>query len=279
MKFASLTDAGYGLVTDAGVQPVARSFLARYPTLRCALAAGALEAAAEAAAASEALAPDSVGYAPTIPDAGRILCIGMNYREHIREMGREPPEYPALFVRYPDSFAGHGQPLVRPKVSTHFDYEGELAIVIGKTARYVSRDEALSVVVGYTNLMDGSIRDFQRHTSQFTAGKNFPRSGAMGPWLVTADEIPDPGALDLRTTVSGEVLQQGSTGDLCIDVPAIIEYLSTTFELQPGDVIATGTPAGVGFARKPPRWLEPGDTVEVEISGLGVLRNPVIAES
>jgi 2-keto-4-pentenoate hydratase/2-oxohepta-3-ene-1,7-dioic acid hydratase in catechol pathway len=203
----------------------------------------------------------------------------MNYREHIREMGREPPAYPAMFVRYPDSLVGHGQALVRPQASRQYDYEGELAIVMGKAARRVSRDTALDYVAGYTGLMDGSIRDYQRHTSQFTAGKNFPGTGAMGPWLVTADELTQPSVLTLQTRVAGEILQQGELADLCIDIPDIIVYLSEIFALQPGDVIATGTPSGVGFARDPQRWLVPGDTVEVEISGIGVLRNTVTDEA
>jgi len=278
MRFASLAAGGYGLVTDGEIRPVPRPLLVRYPTLRCAIAADMLDEVAQAAAAVPAVPVDTVELAATIPDAGRILCIGMNYREHIREMGREPPAYPALFVRYPDSLVGHGQALLRPQASRQYDYEGELAIVMGKAARRVSREASLDYVAGYTGLMDGSVRDYQRHTSQFTAGKNFPRTGAMGPWLVTADELPQPSALTLQTRVAGEILQQGELADLCIDIPDIIVYLSQILELQPGDVIATGTPSGVGFARDPQRWLVPGDTVEVDISGIGVLRNTVTDE-
>ena len=278
MRFASLAAGGYGLVTDGEIRPVPRPLLVRYPTLRCAIAADMLDEVAQAAAAVPAVPVDTVELAATIPDAGRILCIGMNYREHIREMGREPPAYPALFVRYPDSLVGHGQALLRPQASRQYDYEGELAIVMGKAARRVSREASLDYVAGYTGLMDGSVRDYQRHTSQFTAGKNFPATGAMGPWLVTADELPQPSALTLQTRVAGEILQQGELADLCIDIPDIIVYLSQILELQPGDVIATGTPSGVGFARDPQRWLVPGDTVEVDISGIGVLRNTVTDE-
>jgi 2-keto-4-pentenoate hydratase/2-oxohepta-3-ene-1,7-dioic acid hydratase in catechol pathway len=279
MRFASLAAGGYGLVTDGEIRPVPRPLLARYPTLRCAIAGDALAEVAQAAAAVAPAPLDSAELAATIPDAGRILCVGMNYREHIREMGREPPAYPAMFVRYPDSLVGHGQALVRPQASRQYDYEGELAIVMGKAARRVSRDTALDYVAGYTGLMDGSIRDYQRHTSQFTAGKNFPGTGAMGPWLVTADELTQPSELTLQTRVAGETLQQGELADLCIDIPDIIVYLSVIFALQPGVVIATGTPSGVGFARDPQRWLVPGDTVEVEISGIGVLRNTVTDEA
>lgn len=279
MKFASLAAGGYGLVDSDGIRPVPESVLARYPTLRAALTADMLSWAAEAAAVGQPVAEDQLVLIPTIPDAGKIICIGMNYREHIKEMGREPPRYPAFFLRFNDSLVGHGQPVIRPRLSEKFDWEGELAVVIGRTARHVARADALDHVAGYTILQDGSLRDYQEHTSQFTAGKNFHQSGAMGPWLVTADEIPDPAALTLETRVSGEVMQQGEVADLCIDVPAIIEYLSGICELQPGDVIATGTPSGVGAGRKPPRWLVAGDVVEVEISGIGVLRNPVVDEA
>ncbi len=278
MRFASLAAGGFGLVSTDGIRPMPQGVLARYPTLRAAIAADMLGWAAEAAAAEATLAEDQVALLPTIPDAGKIICIGMNYREHIKEMGREPPRYPAFFLRFNDSLVGHGQPVVRPRLSDKYDWEGELAVVIGRTARHVTRDNALDYVAGYTILQDGSLRDYQEHTSQFTAGKNFHQSGAMGPWLVTADEIPDPAALTLETRVSGEVMQQGEVADLCIDVPAIIEYLSGICELRAGDVIATGTPSGVGAGRKPPRWLEAGDVVEVEISGIGVLRNPVVDE-
>ncbi|UCG71256.1 MAG: fumarylacetoacetate hydrolase family protein [Chromatiales bacterium] len=278
MKFASLAAGGYGLVDSDGIRPVPESVLARYPTLRAALSADMLSWAAEAAAAGEAVATDKLALIPTIPDAGKIICIGMNYREHIKEMGRKPPRYPAFFLRVNDSLVGHEQPLIRPRLSTHFDWEGELAAVIGHTARHVSRADALEHVAGYTILQDGSLRDYQEHTTQFAAGKNFHQSGAMGPWLVTADEIPDPAELTLETRVSGEVMQRGEIADLCIDVPAIIEYLSGIMELRPGDVIATGTPSGVGAGRKPPRWLVAGDVVEVEISGIGVLRNAVVDE-
>lgn len=278
MKIASLAAGGYGVVDEHGIRPVPDSVLARYPTLRCAIAADVLTWVAESAAAEQALAPDRLAFLPTIPDAGKIICIGMNYREHIAEMGREPPDYPAFFLRTNDSLAGHGQPVIRPRLSAKFDWEGELAVVMGRTARHVSRSDALNYVAGYTILQDGSLRDYQEHTSQFTAGKNFHRSGAMGPWLVTADEIPDPADLVLETRVSGEVMQRGELSDLCIDIPAILEYLSGICELRPGDVIATGTPSGVGAGRRPPRWLVAGDLIEVEVGGIGVLGNVVVDE-
>ncbi len=208
----------------------------------------------------------------------KILCVGVNYRPHIEEMGREVPEYPVIFTRFPSSLVADGEALIRPRVSEQYDFEGELAIVIGKSARYVSRENALDHVGGYCCFMDGTVRDWQRHTMQFTAGKNFERSGAIGP-VVPAAAIRDPASLELTTRVNGEVMQHGCIADLVFDIPYLVEYCSTFTRLEPGDIIATGTPGGVGAARTPPAWLRGGDTVEVEIRGIGVLRNPVREES
>ncbi len=209
------------------------------------------------------------------PETNRkILCVGVNYRPHIEEMGRDIPDYPVVFVRFPGSLVGDGEPLIRPRVSEQFDFEGELAVVIGKTARHVPKSDAYDFIAGYCCFMDGSVRDWQRHTGQFTAGKNFERSGAIGP-LVSAAHIEDPETLHLTTRVNGKVMQEGRIADLVFDIPTLVAYCSTFTELQPGDIIATGTPGGVGAARKPPVWLRDGDLVEVEISCLGVLRNPV----
>ena len=210
----------------------------------------------------------------TADTIGKILCVGVNYRPHIEEMGREVPDHPVVFVRFPESLVRDGEAIIRPSVSEQFDFEGELAVVIGREAHRVARDEALECVAGYCCFMDGSVRDWQRHTMQFTPGKNFDRSGAIGP-MVSASEIPDPTILELTTRVNGEVMQQGRVADLVFDIPALIEYCSTFTTLQPGDIIATGTPGGVGAARKPPVWLQDGDLVEVEISHIGVLTNPV----
>lgn len=213
------------------------------------------------------------------PDTNRrILCVGVNYRPHIEEMGREIPSHPVVFIRFPGSLVEDGEALLRPRVSEQFDFEGELAIVIGKTARHVARADAYDYIGGYCCFMDGSVRDWQRHTGQFTAGKNFERSGAIGP-TVPAASIPDPTQLELVTRVNGEVMQRGRIADLVFDIPSLIEYCSTFTKLEPGDVIATGTPGGVGAARKPPVWLRDGDSVEVEIPGVGVLKNPVQDES
>ena len=208
----------------------------------------------------------------------RILCVGVNYRPHIEEMGREVPEYPVVFTRFASSLVGNGDPLVRPLVSEQYDFEGELAVVIGRSAHRVSRERALDFVGGYCCFMDGSIRDWQRHTMQFTPGKNFDRSGAMGP-VVPAATVPDPTALTLTTRVNGGVMQHGAIRDLVFDIPFLIEYCSSFMELHAGDVIATGTPGGVGAARTPPVWLRDGDVVEVDIPGVGVLSNPVRDEA
>jgi 2-keto-4-pentenoate hydratase/2-oxohepta-3-ene-1,7-dioic acid hydratase in catechol pathway len=193
-------------------------------------------------------------------------------------MGREMPDKPVLFVRFSGSQVGHGQALVRPRVSTQYDFEGELAIIIGKRCRHVAQNEAFDVIAGYACFMDGSVRDWQRHTAQFTPGKNFHASGALGPWLTTTDEVDDVCALELQTRVNDDVMQAARVEDLIFDIPALVQYCSTFAELEPGDVIATGTPGGVGAARKPPVWLRAGDRVEVEIGQVGKLSNPVVDE-
>ena len=223
--------------------------------------------------------PGTVTWLPPVVAPARILCIGVNYHAHREEMGRgDDAPHPTVFVRWPSSLVGHGQPVVRPLESEAFDYEGELAVVIGRRGRRIAVADALGHVAGYSCFLDGSVRDWQRHTTQFTAGKNFDRSGAFGPWIVTTDEVPDPGALHVRTTVDGEVLQDSGTDLLIASVPELIAYCSSFTTLEPGDVIATGTPGGVGSARTPPRWLRPGETVEVTIRGVGTLRNPVADE-
>jgi len=268
----------YGLAADDRVREADKSFRQRYADLRDVIAAE-VESELACNVESEVHSFSDVRFLPVIPNANKILCVGANYRPHIEEMGRPVPDHPVVFIRFPDSLVGHGEPILRPKASEQFDFEGELAVIIGKRARYVSRDSALDHVAGYCCFMDGSIRDWQGHTPQFTAGKNFHRSGAMGPCMVSADEIPDPSLLKLTTRVNGELMQEGQVDELFFDIPRLIEYCSTFAELMPGDVLATGTPGGVGAARTPPLWLRPGDTVEVDISGIGVLRSPVRDES
>ncbi len=248
-----------------------------YPDVRALLAAGALAEAARHAGAMPDLPLDGLDFLPAVPGERKVLCVGLNYRAHVAESaGREVPENPRIFARLADSVIAHGAPMWRPRNSTHFDYEGELAAVIGRPGRHIPEARALEHVAAYTCFNDGSVRDFQKHS--VTAGKNFPATGPLGPWLVTADAIPDPAALTLVTRVNGQERQRSSTGDMILSVAALIAYISAFTPLAPGDVIATGTPEGVANARKPPPWLAPGDVVEVEISGIGVLRNPVVAE-
>ncbi len=277
MKLASFRIAGrnsYGAVMEDGIAAASKAFRQRYTDLRAVLEAGAAQELA-ANLGRERLSVGETEFLPPVTRPDKILCVGVNYRPHIAEMGRQVPEYPVVFVRFPGSLVGHGQPILRPRVSEQFDFEGELAVVIGKRARHVSKNDALEYVGGYCCFMDGSVRDWQRHTMQFTPGKNFEKSGAVGPCIVTADEIPDPSVLELATRVNGETMQQGRLAELVFDIPALVEYCSTFTELLPGDVIATGTPGGVGAARTPPAWLKQGDVVEVEIDGVGLLRSPV----
>jgi len=220
---------------------------------------------------------DHVVLHQVIPDAGRVICVGKNYHDHAKEMGGEAPTKPNLFMRTPQSLVGHHQSVVKPRLSEQYDYEGELAVIIGRGGRHIPEDKALSHVAGYSCFLDGSVRDFQKHS--FTAGKNFDSSGACGPWLVPAAEIADPQALRLVTRVNGEVLQDASTGDMIHSVASLISYISQFTHLEPRDVIATGTPAGVGAGRSPPLWLKPGDEVEVEIEAIGTLANTVKAEA
>lgn len=221
---------------------------------------------------------DDVGFLPVIPDPDKILCIGINYASHVRETGRDMPEKPMVFARFASSQIGHGQAMRRPVISERFDFEGELAVVIGKRARYVGEDEALSFVAGYSCYNDGSIRDWQRHSTQFTPGKNFPATGAFGPWLVTRDEMGSIGSKCLVTRLNGQVVQRATFDDLIFGVSALVSYCSQFTVLEPGDVIITGTTGGVGAFRTPPLWMKQGDQVEVEIEGVGVLRNPVLDE-
>jgi 2-keto-4-pentenoate hydratase/2-oxohepta-3-ene-1,7-dioic acid hydratase in catechol pathway len=221
---------------------------------------------------------DQVTLLPPILDPEKILCVGLNSRSHILETGREAPAQPVIFTRFANSHVGHGQPIIRPDVSDKFDYEGEIAVVIGRRGRHIGRQDANRYVAGYSCYNDGSVRDWQRHTHQFTPGKNFLKSGAFGPWLVTADELPDIKQSVLVTRLNGVEVQKAPIDDLIFDIPTIIEYCSTFTELVPGDVIVAGTTGGVGAARTPPLWMKPGDTVEVEISGIGTLRNSVEQE-
>lgn len=221
---------------------------------------------------------EEVAFLPVIPDPDKILCIGINYASHVKETGRETPERPMIFTRFANSQVGHKGAMVRPRVSERFDFEGELAVVIGRSGRYIEADDALDHVAGYSCYNDGSIRDWQRHSTQFTPGKNFPATGAFGPWMVTPDEVGDIRTLSLTTTLNGQVMQQATLDDLIFDVPTLIAYCSQFTMLETGDVIITGTTGGVGAFREPPVWLKPGDEVSVSIDRIGRLTNGVISE-
>ena len=268
----------FGVVTDDGIID-AKPLAGGPQTLREAIAAGALEKIAAAAAGKS---PDrslaDIEFLPVIPDPDKIIAIGLNYRSHVLEGGRDLPEYPMIFTRFANSQVGHGQAMVKPRVSDIFDFEGEMAVIIGKTCRHVSEADALSVVAGYSCYNDGSIRDYQRHTSQFGPGKNFYKSGAFGPWMVTADEIPDPASLTLITRLNGEEMQRATTDDLLFNIPQLIHYLTTVTELVPGDVIVSGTTGGVGFYRDPQVFMKEGDTIEIDLDKIGVLSNPIVNE-
>jgi 2-keto-4-pentenoate hydratase/2-oxohepta-3-ene-1,7-dioic acid hydratase in catechol pathway len=269
------------VITGDRLVDLGRALSGRYPDLRSLLAEGekGLAAAGDALSASRfGVALSEVIWRPVIPNPDKILCVGLNFREHIRETGREIENYPVIFLRLDASQVGHLQPILRPKVSDQLDFEGELAVIIGRRGRYIPFQHALDHVAGYSIYNDASIREWQRHTHQFTPGKNFPATGGFGPWMVTADEIPDPGSLHLTTRLNSQVVQDSGLNDLVFDIPYLISYISNFAELLPGDVIITGTPSGVGVARKSPLWMKPGDRVEVEISSIGTLCNPIAQE-
>ena len=265
----------YGTTDGEQVFDAGATLGSKYPDLRSVLAAGDL-AALEGK--GEAIALESITLLPPVPNPEKILCIGLNYLPHILESGRAKPEYPSIFTRFPASLVGHGTPIERPKASREFDYEGELALVIGTGGRHIAPEDAWDHIAGYTCVNEGSVRDYQNHTTQFWPGKSFERSGSMGPWIVTGDEVGDIRDQTLTTRVNGNVEQNAPISDLAIGIPELIAYASTVLTLTPGDVIVTGTPGGVGRYRKPQLFLEPGMSVEVEITGIGTLVNGVIDE-
>ena len=241
----------------------------------------ALALAREAVASASGpavLALDQVTLKAPIPRPGKVICLGLNYRDHAEETNSPLPEYPIIFTKYANTIVGPGEAVVLPRVSRQVDYEAEFGVVIGRRAKHVSEAEARRYVAGYVNFNDVSARDYQMKTSQWTIGKTFDTFGPMGPALVTADEIDDPHALDIRLILNGEVMQSSNTRHLIFGVDYLIAELSTIMTLEPGDLISTGTPGGVGMARDPQVWLKPGDVMQVEIEGLGVLENPVVAE-
>jgi len=286
MRLASYLVGGqpcYGAVVDAGIIDLTRRLGQELPSLRHLIEAGALGRAASAVADAR---PDygvgEVAFLPPVVAPEKIWCIGVNYKDRNAEYQdkSELPRYPSLFVRAPTSIVGHDQPIVRPRVSQEFDYEGELVLVIGREGRHVPRQRALEHVFGLTLCNEGSVRDWLRHGKfNVTQGKNFDRSGSIGPWIVTSDELDPGGPIEIMTRVNGETRQHDSTERLMFPFDHLIAYLTTFATLKPGDLIATGTPTGAGARFDPPRWLRPGDVVEVSSPGIGVLRNIVVDEA
>ncbi|MBU6225497.1 MAG: fumarylacetoacetate hydrolase family protein [Burkholderiales bacterium] len=240
----------------------------------------AADAAARNAPSNAVKAISSVTMLPLITNPGKIVCMGLNYADHAKEGGNARPEYPSFFLRGNTSMVGHNQPIVRPKVSTQLDYEAELAVIIGKKARHLSAENALDCIAGYSCFNDASIRNYQRKSSQWTIGKNFDGTGPFGPCLVTPDELP-PGAAGLRiqSRLNGKVMQDANTDVFLWNVVEALRIITECMTLEPGDVIITGTPAGVGYARTPPVWMAPGDVCEIEVEGVGILSNSIVDET
>lgn len=282
MKLVSFTRAGvngFGAVIDGGIVDLTGKLGADVTDIRSLLEQDLTAAATDFVAGRKpGLGWADIQLLPVVPNPNKILCIGLNYLKHKQETGRPDVQNPTVFTRYADTQIAHGQPLVKPAVSERFDYEGEMAIIIGKPARNVPEAEALDYIAGYSIYNDGSVRDWQRHTIQFTPGKNFPGTGAFGPCFVTADEIGDYRELGIETRLNGEVMQKANLSDLLFPLETLISYCSTFTPLAPGDVIVTGTPGGVGDKRTPPVYMFPGDVTEVEVDKLGILRNQIVAE-
>lgn len=282
MRLASYAHNGvasYGAVTDDGIVDLGQALGGKYPDLRSLIAAGAVDEARKLSGRpGKVIDVNEIVWLPPIANPDKIVCAAVNYKSHLEESGLEGKGYPVLFPRYSAAQVGHLAPMICPRESDKLDYEGELVVVIGKAGRRIPEDQALSYIAGYSIYNEGSVRDWQGHTSQWTPGKNFADTAAFGPWMVTSDEIADPYALQLTTRLNGEVMQQAGVNLLLFKIETLIAYTSTFIALAPGDIIATGTPGGVGHARKPPVYLKQGDTVEVEISGIGTLRNSVAKE-
>jgi 2-keto-4-pentenoate hydratase/2-oxohepta-3-ene-1,7-dioic acid hydratase in catechol pathway len=246
--------------------------------LRAVLAAGKLGELASRKSEAASFSIDQIEWLPVIGNPDKILCAGVNYETHRQETGRKQAVYPTIFLRLANTQTGHGTSILRPKVSRDLDYEGELAVILGRAGRYIPEEEAFAHVAGYACYNDATVRDWQSHTHQFTPGKNFPRTGAFGPWMTTVDEIADIDTLRLTTRLNGVVMQEAQLDQLIFSIPRLIAYCSSFTPLEAGDVIATGTPGGVGFKRTPPVFLKPGDRIEVDISSVGTLANSVVDE-
>ena len=282
MKLVTFTRSGkqsYGFVDNDTITDIGQMLASTHPDLKSLIGDDYAKLISSSADTAPRVALSDVQLLPPITNPDKIICVGLNYESHRKETGRPEVEFPTLFTRFANSQIGDGEAMWQPAESTSFDYEGELAVIIGSGGWKIPEDKALEHVAGYSCYNDGSVRDWQRHTSQFTPGKNFRHTGPFGPWLVTTDEIPDPSTLTLTTRLNGEVMQHATTDLLIFTIPVLINYISRFTRLEPGDVIVSGTPGGVGFKRDPQVFMKPGDVVEVEISKIGILRNPIEAES
>jgi len=266
----------YGIYKDNGIVDLGLRLGDKYKDIKALLAADALSLVSQYAGEQIDYSADTVRFLPIIESPDKILCVGMNYIAKRQEFD-ETNNAPTLFVRFPESQTGHACGVVKPQVSNEFDYEGELAVIIGKSGKHIRREEALHYVAGYSCYMDGSVRDWQH--SWFTAGKNWQETGAFGPWMVTTDEIANPHELDIRTYLNGQMVQNDNTGNMVHSIPELIEYISTFATLSAGDVIITGSPGGVGKKRTPPLFMKEGDVIEVEIQKIGKLRNQIVSDA
>ena len=274
-SFKSPKGASYGAVTSTGIVDLGRRIGNRFPDLKTLLGNNGLEDAKRLLDEKADFRESEISWLPVIPNPGKIVCVGLNYEEHRAETGRDKTENPALFLRVAESQVGHRQPLLKPRESSQLDFEAEIALIIGRPGRRISQKNSWDHIAGYSCYNDGSVRDWQRHTVQWTAGKNFAATGAFGPWMVTADEIPPHTVMTLSCRLNGERMQHADTQMMIFKFPKLIEYISAFTPLAAGDVIVTGTPGGVGSRRTPPIWMKPGDTVEIEIDKVGVLANRV----
>lgn len=265
--------ASYGVEVPGGLLDLGRRFSPEWPTLKRLIAAGGLARIEPLLSEPPDTRLEEVRLLPVLPDPGAIVCIGLNYEEHRAETARPAAPHPAVFLRLAESLQAHGEALLIPHESSQFDYEGELALVIGKPGRRIAEEAAWEHIAGVSGFNDASVRDWQYHTHQFGPGKNFPHTGAFGPALVTPDELPADRVLALETRVNGRTMQKARTDQMIFPIPRLVAYVSSFMTLQPGDVLVTGTPGGVGAKRNPPFWLADGDEVEVEISHVGLLRN------
>src|SRR5688500_8739799 len=278
MKLATIKTAqgaSYGIVTAKGIVDLKRYLGHQFPDLKSLIEAHALDQAKKHAGEAPDYKESDITWLPVITNPGKSVCVGLNYQDHVVETKRDNTEQPAIFLRLPESQVGHKQPIVRPRESKDLDYEAEIAVIIGRPGRRISQQDAWGHIAGYSCYNDGSVRDWQRHTIQWTAGKNFAATGGFGPWMVTVDDIPPNTKMTLSCRLNGERMQHATTEQMIFKIPKIIEYVSTWTTLVPGDVLVTGTPGGVGARRNPPAWMKPGGKVEIEIDKVGILENSI----